>query len=156
MRKWPFNSRLAAVIALIFAALSIHAQLPTMSDVGLGSETRGTGPLPEWDVASVKPHPAEDHMMSWSMNADGLGFVNLSLEQMICNAWDLKPYQVSGLGGWMKSSRFDLTAKVSGDDIAVYSKLSVTQRRAMLQKLLNERFQLKFTRKRRRRQCMTL
>ncbi len=142
MREGSSNLWIFIVGALLFIALPIQAQLPTMSDVGLGAETRAAGPLPEWDVASVKSHSAEDHMMSWSMTADGLSLVNLSLEQMICNAWDLKPYQLSGLSGWMKSSRFDLIAKVDGDDVTVYSKLSVTQRRAMLQKLLNERFQL--------------
>jgi uncharacterized protein (TIGR03435 family) len=114
-----------------------------MSDVDRGGTTAVAGPLPEWDVALVKPHPAEDHMMSWQMTADGLSLVNLPLEQMICSAWDLKPYQVSGLTGWMKSSTFDLSAKVSGDDVAAYKKLSVAQRREMLQKLLVERFQLK-------------
>jgi uncharacterized protein (TIGR03435 family) len=114
-----------------------------MSDVDQSREARAGGPLPEWDVAVVKLHPPEDHMMSWQMTADSVILVNLPLEQMICSAWDLKPYQVSGLSGWMKNTTYDLTAKVSGDDLAAYKKLNGAQRREMLQKLLIERFQMK-------------
>jgi len=82
-------------------------------------------------------------MMSWRTTPDGLSLVNLTLEQMICNAWDMRTYQLSGLSGWMKSTNFDLTAKVSGEDVDAYKKLNVAQRRVMLQKLLIERFQMK-------------
>jgi uncharacterized protein (TIGR03435 family) len=143
MTKCPWGPAAAIVVALMLLALPIRAQLPTMSDVDRGTDTPAAGPLPEWDVAVIKPHPAEDHSMMWQMTADGLSLINLPLEMMICSAWDVKPYQVSGLSGWMKSSTFDLTAKVSGDDVAAYKKLNVAQRRKMLQKLLTERFQLK-------------
>jgi len=143
MAKGLLSGVAATVGALMLMALPIRAQLPTISDVDRGGEAPATGPLPAWDVAVLKPHPAEDHTMSWQMTADGLSLVNLPLEQMICSAWDLKPYQVSGLSGWMKGSTFDLTAKVSGEDVAAYKKLNVAQRREMLQKLLTERFQLK-------------
>ena len=143
MSKCPLGGAVAAIIALMLIAPPLRAQLPTMSDVDRGGEASTAGPLPDWDVAVVKPHPADDPSMSWQMTADSVSLVNLPLEQMICSAWNLKPYQVSGLSGWMKSSGFDLTAKVSGDDVAAYKKLSVAQRQEMLQKLLTERFKLK-------------
>lgn len=143
MNRRSVHLPIAAVAAFMVATLPMRAQLPTFSDVGRSSQTLAAGPLPEWDVASVKPHLADDHNMSWRMNADGLSLVNLPLELMICSAWNLKPFQLSGLSGWMKSSTFDLAAKVSADDITAYKKLSVVQRGAMLQKLLVERFQLK-------------
>ena len=127
----------------MLVALPIQAQFVSMSDIDHGGAPSYKGPLPDWDVATVKPHPAEDGSMSWRMTADGLNLAGLPLEQMICSAWDLKPYQVSGASGWMNGASFDLTAKVSGDDLAVFEKLSVAQRREMLQKLLIERFQLK-------------
>lgn len=132
-----------AVLAMVLMAAPIRAQLPTISDVDTSSNAAATGPLPQWDVALVKPHAADDNRMMWQMTEDGLSLVNLPLEQMICSAWNLKPYQVSGLSGWMKDMRFDLTAKVSSDDVAAYKKLNTVQRREMLQKLLAERFQLK-------------
>jgi uncharacterized protein (TIGR03435 family) len=143
MTKGSLQGVVATAFALLLVALPLRAQLPTMTDVDKGGDRPAAGPLPEWDVAVVKPHSAEDPGMSWQLTADGLSLVNLPLEQMICSAWDLKPYQVSGLSGWMKSSRFDLTAKVNGDEVATYKKLNVAQRREMLQKLLADRFQLK-------------
>jgi uncharacterized protein (TIGR03435 family) len=133
----------AVVVALVLVASPMRAQLPSMSDVDHGGAPAVVGPLPEWDVATVKPHAATDGNMSWQITADGLSLAGLSLEQLICNAWDMKPYQVSGASGWMKGTTFDLTAKVSGEDVETYKKLSVAQRREMLQKLLMERFQLK-------------
>jgi uncharacterized protein (TIGR03435 family) len=143
MTQRPFATIAAATLALILIAPRLHAQLPTMSDVDHGTTAAATGPLPDWDVALVKPHPADDPSMMWQMTEDGLSLVNLPLEQMLCSAWDLKPYQLEGLTGWMKTSRFDLTAKVSGENVAAYKKLNVTQRRQMLETLLTERFQLK-------------
>ncbi len=143
MTKRPFAAIAAATLALTLIAHPLHAQLPTISDVDNGTSAPATGPLPEWDVALVKPHPAEDRTMSWQMTKDGLSLINLPLEQMLCSAWDLKPYQIEGLTGWMKSSTFDLTAKVSGENVAAYNKLNTAQRRQMLQNLLTERFQLK-------------
>jgi uncharacterized protein (TIGR03435 family) len=137
------KSTTAAVFVLLLLALPLRAQLPTISDVDPGSHAPATGPLPQWDVAVVKPHAASDGNMSWQMTDDGLSLVNLPLEQMICSGWDLKPYQVSTSIGWIKSTGFDLTAKVSGDDVAAYKKLNVAQHREMLQKLLIDRFQMK-------------
>jgi uncharacterized protein (TIGR03435 family) len=133
----------AVIIWFTCAASPLRAQLPTMSDVDDGKTTAVVSTPPEWDTAVVKPHPPEDHNMSWQITADSVVLVNLSLEQLICSAWDLKPYQVSGISGWMQSSRFDLTAKVSEDDAAAYNNLTVEQRRNMLQKLMMERFRLK-------------
>jgi len=142
MTSWPIVSSLAVVLALTLASSPLRAQLPTMSDVDRG-QPAAAGPLPDWDVATVKPHASDDPSMSWRMTQDGLSLINLPLEQMLCSAWDLKPYQIEGLTGWMKSSTFDLTAKVSGDNVAAYNKLNTAQRRQMLQNLLSERFHLK-------------
>ena len=143
MKKWLSAGVVATAFALVSVATPLRAQMPRMSAVGTGDEAAAAGPLPEWDVAVVKPHAADDNTMSWRSTDDSVDLVNLSLENMICNAWDLNEFQVSGLSGWMETGRFDLTAKVSADDVAVYKKLSMTQRGVMLQKLLTERFQLK-------------
>jgi uncharacterized protein (TIGR03435 family) len=143
MSKCPLAGAAAAIIALVLIAPPLQGQMPRMSAVDQDGKASATGPLPEWDVAVVKPHAADDNTMSWRSTDDSVDLVNLSLENMICNAWDLNSFQVSGLSGWMKSGRYDLTAKVSADDVAAYKKLSLTQRAEMLQKLLIERFQLR-------------
>jgi uncharacterized protein (TIGR03435 family) len=143
MKKWLSAGVVATAFGIMLMATPLRAQLPRMSEVGTGDEAAAAGPLPEWDVAVVKPHAADDNTMSWRTTDDSVDLVNLSLENMICNAWNLNEFQVSGLSGWMKTGRFDLTAKVSADDVAAYKKLNVAQREKMLQKLLTERFQLK-------------
>jgi uncharacterized protein (TIGR03435 family) len=143
MKQRSLRALAAICVALMWMSLPMRAQLPTMSDVDRGSEAAAPGPLPDWDVAIVKPHPDGDQNMSWRMTDDGLTLVNLTLEQMICSAWNLKPYQISGFSGPLKSSNYDLTAKVIGDQVAAYKKLNVAQRRQMLQRLLSDRFRLK-------------
>ena len=142
MPRRPLTLTLAALLAAALT-LPLHAQLPTMSDVDRNTTPPSTGPLPDWDVAVVKPHPLDDPNMSWQMTDDSVRLVNLPLELLICSAWDIKPYQLSGLTSWMKTTHFDVTAKVSADDLAAYKKLNDVQRRQMLQKLLTQRFQLK-------------
>src|SRR5258708_4379578 len=143
MTEKLLGSAAAALVALMLIALPMRAQLPTMSDLDRGGAAPAAGPPPARGVAAVEPPAGGRGSMSWRTTADGLSLAGLPLEQMICSAWDLKPYQVSGTSGWMTGARFDLTAKVSGDDVAAYKKLNGAQRREMLQKLLIERFQLK-------------
>ena len=114
MTEKPLGSAAAVLVALMLIAVPMRAQLPTMSDLDRGDVAPAAGPLPQWDVAMVKPHAVDDGSMSWRTTADGLSLAGLPLEQMICSAWDLKAYQVSGTSGWMNSAKFDLTAKVSG------------------------------------------
>ena len=133
----------AFAIAIVHMASPTQAQLPTMSDVDRSAPAPIAGPLPQWDVATVKPHSATDGNMFWGSTADGLSFAGVPLQQMICSAWNLKTYQISGAASWMESTPFDLTAKVSGDDVPIYKKLNSAQRGQMLRILLAERFQLK-------------
>jgi hypothetical protein len=93
MEGKPLNLPATALLTLV-CAVSLHAQLPTLADIDHSSTAPAKGPLPAWDAAVIKPHPAGERMMSWQMNADGMRLINLPLEQMICNAWDVKPYQV--------------------------------------------------------------
>lgn len=143
MTRQPFGLFAATALALSLACGPLHAQLPSMSDVDRSSNARSARPLPKWDVAVVKPHPADDHSMSWMMNGDSISLRNLSLDNMICSAWDIKPFQLSGASGWMQNMPFDLTAKVSAEDLAAFKALSTAERREMLQQLLIERFHLK-------------
>jgi uncharacterized protein (TIGR03435 family) len=63
-----------------------------------------------------------------------MSFINVSLSDLIQNAYDVKNYQISG-PGWLESVRFDIEAKVPAGTTKAQSK-------AMLQNLLAERFKL--------------
>ncbi len=70
-------------------------------------------------------------------------------------AYALKPYQLTGVSGWMDSDRFDITAKLEDmgdeglpgkDDARARHKAEADRIRIALQALLAERFHLKFHR----------
>jgi uncharacterized protein (TIGR03435 family) len=61
---------------------------------------------------------------------------NCSLGLLIQYAYDVMQFQISGAPDWVQSDRYDIAAKAEGDP-------PVNEIRAMLQGLLEDRFQLK-------------
>jgi uncharacterized protein (TIGR03435 family) len=103
------------------------------------------GQTPTFEVASVKPsEPVTPAMVAAGkihvgMKIDGkrVDIGNFSLMQLICKAYDVKPYQVAG-PAWLKSlagQRFDVIGNIPEGA----TKEQVPQ---MLQALLAERFKL--------------
>ena len=102
----------------------------------------GQGPVaPHFEVASIKPAP---DLMSQraagkihtGMSVDGarVDIGAMTLADLICAAYRIRPYQLSG-PDWMTANRFDILARIP-DGVA---KEAVP---AMLQALLIERFKL--------------
>jgi uncharacterized protein (TIGR03435 family) len=95
-----------------------------------------------FEVASIKPaEPMQPgHMMMGSRGGPGsadpghLTYNNLSLKNMLVNAFGVKGYQISG-PAWLDSERFDMVAKVP-------QGATKEQVRVMMQNLLKERFHL--------------
>jgi uncharacterized protein (TIGR03435 family) len=105
------------------------------------------GQTPAFEVASIKPsEPVTPAMIASGklhagMKVDGkrVDIGNFGLMQLICKAYDVKPYQVSG-PSWLKvvgltAQRFDIVANLPEGA----TKEQVPQ---MLQALLAERFKL--------------
>lgn len=101
-----------------------------------------TETVPEFDVASIKPAPPPTSNMIRVMMRGGPGsedpgrvdWSNVSLRQMITNAFNVKDYQVQG-PDWLNAERFDVTAKIP-------PSTTREQYRLMIQKLLADRFKL--------------
>jgi len=91
-----------------------------------------------FEVASVKPaDPAVRRGIDFRVEPGGrLTATNVTLQQLIRQAYDFKRYQISGGPGWAESDRFDIAAKADGER-------SGAQMMAMLQTLLADRFKLK-------------
>jgi uncharacterized protein (TIGR03435 family) len=68
-----------------------------------------------------------------------LSIANNDVKRMICWAYDIHPEQVIGAPEWTETERFDITAIPDGEGQPNYY-----QYKAMLQKLLADRFKLKF------------
>lgn len=97
-------------------------------------------PRPAFEVASVKPNKSGDGRVFFNTLPGGrFRASNVPLHQLILFAYRLKDFQVSGEPAWIKSERFDITAKAEKDP-------GPDGMRPMLQTLLEDRFQLKFHR----------
>jgi uncharacterized protein (TIGR03435 family) len=102
---------------------------------------------PSLEVASVRKH-VETGAIGGSRFANGVSVsgsrvtvVACSLYQLVLEAYNLKPYQLSGGPDWARGSEsldFDISAKAEGD-----AALTREQSRLILQAVLAARFQLK-------------
>lgn len=92
-----------------------------------------------FEVASLKPSaPAATHMTSISPYG-GSQFTarNVTLELLICMAFEVQDSQISGLPTWAQSGFYDLAAKPEGKEPVTYEGL-----KPLMQTLLTERFHL--------------
>jgi uncharacterized protein (TIGR03435 family) len=99
--------------------------------------------VPEYDVFSIKLNKSGNGMIRMMGSPDGFTATNIPFKSIIANAYGLKEDLVSGAPGWVDADRYDVTAKVSGDDVPTFKKLTSDQRNAMLQPLLADRLKLK-------------
>jgi hypothetical protein len=117
----------AAIVALI--SIGAIAQVPI-------EQSRPQGP--SFEVASVRIHDPNDNKDRDNYQAyRGGRFTssNASLWMLIHYAFQLQPYQITGIPGWIKSEHYDVDAKPAEahpnfDDIPL-----------MLQGVLEDRFQ---------------
>ena len=134
--------KLSLLISLCFVlSASAKAQgymaLPPM-EAGGGY----TGPVPPFDVVSVKPHKGGDDMMMMHVGQSDYKTVNLTLKSLIAGVYDVKVWLVFGLPSWAESMHWDIDAKVSAPDVSIMKKLTPEQRREMIAGILKDRFGL--------------
>ena len=99
--------------------------------------------LPTYDIVVVKPNHSLARQMSMNMDEATLRAENVPLNVLLVNAYGIRQGLMFGLPGWANSARFDVTAKVTDQDLKDLRKLSREQRQAMLAALLADRFHLK-------------
>jgi uncharacterized protein (TIGR03435 family) len=103
-----------------------------------------TEAVPEFEAVSIKAAPPPTGMGIRVMMRGGPGsddpgrldWNNVSLRQMITNAFNMKDYQVQG-PDWLNTERFDVVAKVP-------QGTTKEQFRLMTQKMLADRFKMTF------------
>lgn len=99
----------AAVSAAVFTGIALMpvlvAQTPAAPD-----------PLPQFEVAAVKPNKSGTNFIRFGMLPGGrFTAENVPLRQLLQFAFQVQPFQVEGVPGWGTSERFDITAKAEGD-----------------------------------------
>ena len=132
----------ALFLSVALVSPAIRAQNMPLPSAVLSESKDADVKLPGFDVASVKENKSDSHSMRWMYTADGVSMTNLSLANLIADAYNIKQYLISGGPSWVNSDSFDIDAKVDAADVGTYKKLSPAQHRLMMQKLLADRFHL--------------
>ncbi len=96
---------------------------------------------PSFEVATIKPSKPDEKGNAILVRGGQFSTINTTLLSLVEFAYDVQANQVVGAPGWMASEKFDLAAKPDTPGAP-----SDKQWKGMLQKLMSDRFQLKFHR----------
>lgn len=94
---------------------------------------------PSFEVATVKPSKPDEPGKAFLVRGDKFTTINTTLGDLVGFAYDVQSKQVEGGPSWMDSTKFDIEGKPD-----IPGSPSPAQLRTMVQKLLVDRFQLKF------------
>jgi uncharacterized protein (TIGR03435 family) len=145
-------------LGLLFAAsLSTHAQTTTAQGASTTSAEKAPDKLPAFEVATIKPvdmSPGVEHMMGTNVYPGGrIRITSFPLKSLICVAFNIGYWQLSGGDDWTNKAMYDVEAKPAETTPPTTYNLrhgnfgiEDERLRQMLQALLIERFQLKFHR----------
>jgi bla regulator protein blaR1 len=135
-----------------FALLSVAGLSAVVIPAGIGligtAETRIESGIQEssashsrFEVATIRPGRPSPRGSGVFINGRRFEVLDTKLEQLISFAYGLDPRQVVGAPDWMNKDEFDITAVPEGD-----GQPTIAQWKEMMQKLLAERFNLRFHR----------
>ncbi len=94
---------------------------------------------PEFEVATIKPSKPDQPGKAFTVRGTEVMTINTTVTDMITMAYGVHVRQVIGMPGWAETDKFDVTGKAEGGALP-----NLNQFRVMIQKLLADRFQLKF------------
>jgi uncharacterized protein (TIGR03435 family) len=114
---------------LLLVTGTISAQPPSASPAFEVATIKSSAPIDALALRSGRAH------LGMKIDGTRVDIGTASLFRLLCAAYELKPYQVSG-PEWLKTTNFDIQAKIPDNG-------KPEQVPAMLQALLRERFGLK-------------
>ncbi|HWH60456.1 MAG TPA: TIGR03435 family protein [Terriglobales bacterium] len=121
----------------VLTALALTPQLQSQS----ATEQNSKPPL-AYEIVSIAANHSGAPGQGTRNLGDGKAFENMPVKTIIANAFDIRPDLISGGPGWLDSEPYDLSVKVSGDDVSAYRSLTEAQRNQMLAAVLADRFHL--------------
>jgi uncharacterized protein (TIGR03435 family) len=134
MRLLPMH----VVMIAILTAGSPRAQIPQQPAIPIQAMVDNAGP--SFEVATIKrSDPANCCARTWNFEGRKLSTNNTSLQWLIKWAYGLQDKQVVGGPEWMGVDRYDITGQA-----AETQTVTAKDARLLMQKLLADRFQLKF------------
>jgi uncharacterized protein (TIGR03435 family) len=99
---------------------------------------------PAFEVATVKPTNPEGRGGGFRVQGRQFSVINMSVSNLILFAYGIHPRQLIGAPDWIEKDRYDVLGKPD-----VEGQPNNRQTRALIQKLLADRFSLKFHREKR-------
>ncbi len=96
---------------------------------------------PSFEVATIKPSKPDEKGNAILVRGGQFSTINTTLLSLVEFAYDLQANQIIGGASWMSTDKYDLVAKPDAPGAP-----SDKQWKGMLQKLMADRFQLKFHR----------
>jgi uncharacterized protein (TIGR03435 family) len=130
----------AAVVAGAGGVASAAAQQPVAGE-------GGTASAPEFEVATIKPHPAGDRTVMIGGQPGQYDAKNVTARMLVEQAYGAPSDQVSGGPEWTTTQRFNVAAKIPEAEWQAMKGLNYWQQekrtQLMLQALLAERLQLR-------------
>jgi uncharacterized protein (TIGR03435 family) len=134
---------LGLVTTAVLGVALASAQQPAQP--ASGNEAAHEAQLPKltFDVISVKQNHKAAQDENMGMNADGFEATNVSVHTLLGQGWRAFDDELINVPKWAENDRWDIVAKISGEDMKAFGKLTFDQRLQMFQEVLEQRFGLK-------------
>jgi bla regulator protein blaR1 len=107
-------------------------------------EAAPAGAVPAFEVASIKPSGPDVSSQMMMFTPDGISIKGFPLQLILREAFHVENDHIVGAPEWVKTTHFDIDAKVAAEDAPKLKDLKFEQRGGMLVQLLEERFKLKY------------
>ncbi len=142
-RIWNFLALLLAGALLsvgIERAMGQAAAPPAAS----GTTANATpASVPSFEVATIKAGTNDDRQMLM-FTPDGMTIKGVPMQMILREAFHTEDDHLFGAPAWVKSTRYDIEAKVAADDAPKLKGLTGDQRVGMLLPLIVDRFNMKY------------
>ncbi len=126
-----------------FACVLLSAGTRLLAGQVAATSASQTSPPAAFDVASIRPNNTNSGSVSVNTSNTTFAATNVSLLDLVSNAYDIRRDLISGMPDWSGSARFDVMGKIVDADAGPPKKMTSAQQDAMLQALLASRFHLK-------------
>jgi bla regulator protein blaR1 len=146
--NWGRSPLLFVAMAMVVVPVLAASQTVMLNTDHAGRMLHATAARPSFEVASIRPSVPNEQGSCCTVRRDGIEIRGYPIKDVIEFAYAVPDEQeFSGGPSWIRTERFDITAKVGDAEALAQSALSSAdlrvQMRLMLQSLLEERLHLK-------------
>ena len=131
--------RMALLWLQAFALLSVVSRAQTLAAPASETSAMSADAHPGFEVATIKPSQPDDPGDSSEAMGHRVAMSNTTVLFLTCFAYDVQEKQIANAPGWISTEKFDLNGVADKPGTP-----NLAQLKGMLQKLLADRFQLRF------------